>query len=265
LKRLATAAVGLPVLVVIIKYLNPWFFFALVCIAGVLATHELHALARQRSIEGNRTLGALLSLGVLASFVDERVSLAAVLAAAVVLVPVLRLLKKDGVEGALESISVTLAGIIFVGIPLGYLIALMGQGDEIGRDLIIFLFLVVWLADAGAYYVGSAIGKHPLSPTISPNKTMEGAAGGLAMSLVAATMAKVWFFQGLAVRDVVLLSILLWAAGMLGDLAESLLKRAAAVKDCGTLFPGHGGMLDRTDSLLFGAPVLFFYYKAFLA
>jgi phosphatidate cytidylyltransferase len=254
-KRYVTAAVCLPIFYIIVKYLDPFVFFLVVSGAAVLATYELHLLAARRSIQGDRLIGAALSLAVIATFVDDRISLAVVLAAAVIVVPVWRLLTSRGTEGALESISVTLAGVLFVG----------GGGDEIGRDLIVFLFLVVWIADAGALWVGKLIGRHPLSPRVSPHKTIEGAAGGLVMSLLAAWLAKVWFFQRLQVHDVVALGILLWAAGLAGDLSESLLKRAASVKDCGTIFPGHGGMLDRTDSLLFGAPVLFFYYEAFLA
>lgn len=265
MKRLATAAVGLPFFFVIIKYLDPRVFFTLVAVAAIVATYELHKLAERRGIHGNRILGSILALAVISTFVDDRIALPAVLAAAVILVPGLRLLSRRGSEGALESVAVTLAGAVFIGVLLGYFVRLMRVGGEMGRDLTVFLFLVVWLADAGAYYIGTLIGRRPLSPRISPAKTLEGAAGGLLMSLVAASVAKVWFFQRLEIHDVIALAVLLWAAGLVGDLAESLLKRAAAVKDCGVLFPGHGGMLDRTDSLLFGAPVLFFYYKAFLA
>jgi len=265
LKRLATAAVGAPIFFVIIKYLNPWVFIALLGVAAVLGTWELHALARRKGIAGNRVLGSLLALGVIATFTDNRLDLAAVLATAVVGVPLIRLWSRAGVEGSIESISLTLAGVLFVGIPLGYLAALMGTGDEMSRDRIVFLFLVIWLADAGAYWVGSAVGKHPLSPIVSPKKTIEGAFGGLALSLMGAALAKFWFFQRLSAADALLLAVLLWAAGILGDLSESLLKRAAAVKDCGEILPGHGGLLDRADSLLFGAPLLFFYYKSFMA
>jgi len=264
-RRLTTAAIGLPILFVIIKYLNPVFFFLLVAASAVLATVELHKLARCRRIHADLLLGSILTFAVVYSFADDRVSLPAVLAAAAILVPSRRLLGAGGVEGAIESISVTLAGILLVGLPLGYIVKLMGIGDEMGRDLTVLLFLCVWLADAGAYAVGSSIGKHLLSPTISPRKTIEGAIGGLIASLLAAGLAKIWFFQRLSLRDAVAVAVLLWIAGMAGDLAESLLKRAAAVKDCGAIFPGHGGMLDRVDSLLFGAPVLFFYYTAFMA
>jgi phosphatidate cytidylyltransferase len=265
LKRIGTAVVGLPLLFVVIKYLNPAFFFVIVGSSAVIATWELHLLAKRRGIAADFLLGSLLTLGVVYTFVDDRVSLGSVLAAAAILVPTRGLLRKGGVEGAFESICVTLAGILFLGVTFGYIIELMGIGDEMGRDLTVFLFLVVWISDAGAYAFGSWLGRHPLSPTISPKKTIEGAGGGLLVSLIAAGIAKVWFFQRLHLHDAVLLAVLLWIAGMAGDLSESLLKRAASVKDTGALFPGHGGMLDRADSLLFGAPVLFFYYHAFMS
>jgi phosphatidate cytidylyltransferase len=265
LKRLATAAVGLPVFFVVIKFLHPWVFLALVCTAGVLATFELNLMARCRGIHGDRLLGAIFTVAVVLSFADERVDLATVLVAAVILVPLRRLLSLRGVDGALESTAVTLMGIVFLGMTLGYMILLMGSGGEMGRDLTVLLFLVVWISDAGAFYVGSTLGRMKLAPRISPNKTVEGALGGLIIGTAAAWVAKLWFFHRLGVPDVFALGALLWASGMAGDLVESLLKRSAAVKDCGTLFPGHGGMLDRTDSLLFGAPVLFYYYQAFMA
>lgn len=264
MKRLATAAVGLPFLFVVIKYLNPAWFFVIVAGAAVIATLELHKLAGSRGIRPDTILGTAMTIGVIYAFLDDRVSLPAVLASSVILVPSRRLLSRSAVDGAIESVSVTLAGILILGIPLGYVIQLMGIGDEMGRDLIVFLFLMIWVADAAAYSVGSWIGKHPLS-RISPRKTVEGAVAGLAGSLLAAWIASMWFFQRLHLHDVLVLAVLLWVAGMAGDLAESLLKRAAEVKDCGTLFPGHGGMLDRADSLLFGAPVLFFYYSTFMA
>ena len=265
MKRIATAAVGLPILFVVIKYLNPAFFFVIVGSSAVIATWELHFLAKRRGISADLLLGSLLTLGVLYTFVDDRVSLGSVLAAAAILVPSRSLLRKGGVEGAFESVCVTLAGVLFLGVTFGYIIELMGIGDEMGRDLTVFLFFVVWIADAGAFAFGSLIGRHPLSPTISPKKTIEGAGGGLLVSLLAAWIAKSWFFQRLRLHDALLLAILLWISGMTGDLSESMLKRAASVKDTGVLFPGHGGMLDRADSLLFGAPVLFFYYHAFMA
>jgi phosphatidate cytidylyltransferase len=264
LKRLVTAAVTLPAFFVIIKYLDPRVFVALVCAAAFVATHELHRMAQRRGIRSDWLLGALLTAAVVLSFAWERVSLPGVLAGAAMLVPLRRLLSRRGVEGAFESVSVTLGGVLFLGVTLGFLVRLMGGGDETGRDLTVLLFLVVWFADAGAYYAGTWFGRHPLSPTVSPNKTIEGAMGGLAAAVAAAAIGKIWFFRRLGAADAASLGVLLWAAALAGDLAESLLKRSVAVKDCGSLFPGHGGMLDRADSLLFGAPVLFFYYRTFM-
>ncbi|MBI3449815.1 MAG: phosphatidate cytidylyltransferase [Acidobacteria bacterium] len=264
MKRLATAAIGLPVLFVIVRYLDPRYFFALVGVAAIIATWEFHLMAKQRGIHADPVLGAALTLAVIASFVEPRIGLGAALAAAAILVPGRLLVSRAAVQGAFESMSATLAGVLFLGVTFGYVAGLMGSGDEMGRDLTIFLLLVVWIADAGAYGFGSWIGRHPLAPTISPKKTIEGACAGLVASVLAAWVAKLWFFQKLGARDAIALAVLLWIAGLAGDLCESLLKRSASLKDTGALFPGHGGMLDRADSLLFGAPVLFFYYRAFM-
>ena len=132
-----------------------------------------------------------------------------------------------------------------------------------GEFLIFGLFLVTWAADTGAYYVGASLGRHKLAPSISPNKTIEGVAGGLITAILAAFLAQAWFLPSLTSADCMAIACLLTIAGLLGDLAESAMKRGAGVKDSGSLIPGHGGMLDRLDSLLFTAPA--FYYYVLLA
>ncbi|HET6373375.1 MAG TPA: phosphatidate cytidylyltransferase, partial [Candidatus Polarisedimenticolia bacterium] len=167
-------------------------------------------------------------------------------------------------EGELECIGVTMAAVVFVGLLMGYCLGLLQDGDEMGRDLTVLLFWVVWLSDAAAYTAGSLWGRRKLLPAVSPGKTVEGMLAALVIAIVAALVAKFWFFHRLGMTDALALGLLLGCSGVLGDLCESLLKRAASVKDSGWLFPGHGGMLDRTDSLLFAAPVLFYYHKCFL-
>jgi phosphatidate cytidylyltransferase len=164
----------------------------------------------------------------------------------------------------LGAITSTCTAVLFVGVLMGYSLGLLGDGGEMGRDLTVLLFWVVWLSDAAAYTVGTLLGRHKLAPRISPGKTIEGAVGALVAAVAAALVAKGWFFRRLGLADAVALGLLLGCAGMAGDLVESLLKRSAAVKDSGALFPGHGGMLDRADSLLFAAPVLFYYHKYFM-
>jgi phosphatidate cytidylyltransferase len=125
--------------------------------------------------------------------------------------------------------------------------------------------LCVTLSDTGAYYAGSAFGSHRMAPVISPKKSWEGVAGGVIGSLIGALLGHFWFFQRLPLAHALALGVVLCAAGILGDLGESMLKRTAGVKDSSALLPGHGGVLDRVDSLLVAAPVLYYYWMVFLA
>ena len=148
-------------------------------------------------------------------------------------------------------------GILYVSLLLSYLI-LIRCGED-GRSWVFFTLLVVWFGDCGSYSIGSLIGKHQLYPIASPNKTVEGALGGLAASLIAAFIAKLWFLKQLTMTHCVVLALGIAVISQLGDLCESTFKRRNGVKDSGNLFPGHGGMLDRIDSLLFTAPLVYYY------
>jgi phosphatidate cytidylyltransferase len=128
-----------------------------------------------------------------------------------------------------------------------------------GELLIFFLLLVTWAGDTGAYYAGMSLGRRKLAPVISPNKTVEGLIGGLMLAVLAAVGARLWFLPSFSLADCLATGLLLTGAGVLGDLAESALKRSAGVKDSGSLIPAHGGMLDRLDSLLFTAPAFYYY------
>jgi phosphatidate cytidylyltransferase len=125
--------------------------------------------------------------------------------------------------------------------------------------------LCVTLSDTGAYYVGSKLGSHKMAPVISPRRAGRGRSGGILGSVIAALVAHAWFFQRLSIAHALVIGVLLCVAGIVGDLAESVLKRAAGVKDSSALLPGHGGVLDRVDSLLVAAPVLYYYWWVFLA
>jgi phosphatidate cytidylyltransferase len=127
--------------------------------------------------------------------------------------------------------------------------------------LLSFFFLVLMGADAGAYYIGRALGKHKLAPSISPGKTWEGVVGGLVAALAMATLAHFWFFRELPLRYALPLAAVMMVVGILGDLAESALKRGAGAKDAANLLPGHGGLLDRLDSLLFNAPLIYYFAR----
>jgi phosphatidate cytidylyltransferase len=119
--------------------------------------------------------------------------------------------------------------------------------------------LIVMTNDSAAYYIGSAFGKHRLYEAVSPKKSIEGALGGLAGSLVGTMSAKFTFFLQLSLSDAIITALVIGMIGQTGDLFESLLKRSFGVKDSGSIFPGHGGVLDRMDSILFAAPVTYYY------
>lgn len=148
-------------------------------------------------------------------------------------------------------------GMLYVPILLGYL-SLVRSGPMGVKWLFLMMFIVM-SGDSAAYYVGSAIGRTKLYPAVSPNKSVEGAIGGLAGSLAGALLFRMLFFQEIGLSLCLAAAVTVGAAGQLGDLFESLLKRSCGVKDSGTIIPGHGGILDRLDSILFAAPVIWYF------
>ena len=168
-------------------------------------------------------------------------------------------LKEDNVKVAIDQISHSLFGILYVAGLGGY--CLLIRKFENGGTLILFLFLIVWLGDISAYYWGKNFGKKPLSLLVSPNKTIEGSIAGLIGSILAGVIAGTSFLDYLTIGHCLLVALLCGIIGQFGDLAESLLKRYVGVKDSSNIIPGHGGFLDRIDSLLFAGPVFYFYFK----
>lgn len=161
------------------------------------------------------------------------------------------------VKNSAAEIALLLMGVLYIPLLLSHLALLRGLPQ--GTHWIFLMLLIVMSGDTGAFYVGSAMGKRKLYPAVSPNKSVEGMLGGLAGSLAGAFFARAVFFPGLTPVDCVATALLVGLAGQLGDLFESLLKRSFGVKDSGNIIPGHGGMLDRLDSILFAAPTLYIY------
>jgi len=160
-----------------------------------------------------------------------------------------------------SDFSLTIFGVFFFSLLLGY-IPLLRDCYE-GLQWVILLMAVVWLGDTGAYFVGSKYGKRKLYPKISPNKSLEGALGGIIFSIVAATLCKWIFFSSLGYIDCIILGTMGGVFGQVGDLVESMIKRAVDVKDSGVAMPGHGGVFDRFDGIIFAAPFFYFYVSMF--
>jgi phosphatidate cytidylyltransferase len=166
----------------------------------------------------------------------------------------------------IASTGATILGVLYVVLTGGHLVALRtGFNQALSADLLCFFFLVLMGSDTGAYYVGRAVGKHKLAPSISPGKTWEGVIGGLLTGLLMATIAHFWFFRELPMKLALPLAAVMTVVGILGDLTESALKRGAGAKDAANILPGHGGLLDRLDSLLFNAPVIYYFGRIYFS
>lgn len=173
---------------------------------------------------------------------------------------ILMVLFSDNKQQSITLISYTIMGIMYIGIPFSLLVNLAFVHNTYVPELIIGLFVLIWANDSGAYLIGSKFGKKPLYPQISPKKTMEGTVGGLGFALLAAWGISSIFttFNG---NHWIFVGVLVSIFGTLGDLVESMLKRNLDIKDSGSFFPGHGGFLDRFDSLIFCVPFVLFYFK----
>ncbi len=260
-----TAAIFLPLLVWLVRLDSPRYFFLLVALAIVLAVLELFGLAERQGIHPHRLTGVCGAVLVASSFLAGGPDLGLVLAVCAVAAPLASLAGRQNFSEALPSIATTMFGLLFVGLLLGYQVGLRATGGGAGPALVFFLLWVVWCSDAVAYFVGSLLGRRPLSPRLSPHKTLEGTLAGLLAAVLAAAAGKAWFLDGIPWPHALALGAVLGAFALAGDLCESLLKRGSQVKDSGGWIPGHGGMLDRTDSLLFTAPILYHYWKWFRA
>lgn len=165
------------------------------------------------------------------------------------------------IETAARDVAFALLAFLYIPFLLMHLVLL--RQTPFGIQWLIVIMLIVMTNDSAAYYSGSAFGKHRLYPLVSPKKSIEGAIGGLLGSLVGTMLAKFTFFPQLTFTDAVVTAIVVGMVGQAGDLFESLLKRSFGVKDSGTLIPGHGGVLDRLDSILFAAPIAYYYVLFF--
>jgi phosphatidate cytidylyltransferase len=157
------------------------------------------------------------------------------------------------IEAAFGRVAVALSGVAYCCMTLGFLVLMT-------REMILVLFAVIWVGDTAAYYVGRALGRHLLAPNVSPKKTVEGAIAGLIGSVTAGVIGGVWILGQPWVK-LAGFSAITAVMGQLGDLAESVLKRSAGAKDSSSILPGHGGILDRLDSLFFATPVFYWLFN----
>jgi phosphatidate cytidylyltransferase len=275
--RIKTPLVTIPILFFIIhRGIIP--FFLLVLAGIIIGLLEFYRLMERRDYHPQKFLGVLGGSFLCLSFFLFPEKLSGGMGSFIVtvflfLLLVEAVLKKD-IKFGVSSVSVTLLGIFYISWLLSYLILLRDLRPH-GEGLVYFLFITTWCVDTGAYWSGLSFGRHKLSRLISPNKSWEGAIFGFLTGIGVVFGCRVvlgWqFFSRLNLDlnfitpiECLVIGLLLGIGGQVGDLAESLIKRNAGVKDSGNLFPGHGGMLDKVDSLMFNAPLLYYYLRLFL-
>ena len=264
MKRLLTAAIGVPAALLAVFRFPEWAFLLLLLVVFEWAALEFLAMVRPlapqapwRLLLVTAPLAAVaLERGLALGLPPDGVALDAhwllLLAAAIAIVPpVAVLLARTPIEQTIPATAILAWGTLYFAAPVASLVLL----QQLDPWIFFLLLAIVWLGDTAAYYVGSAWGKHRLAPVVSPKKSWEGAIAGLATSLIATAIWSLWR-QGEVDPALLAVALVTAIAAQLGDLVESLVKRAAHVKDSGAILPGHGGMFDRFDAMFLAAPVM---------
>ena len=265
LARLLTAVVAVPLLIGVIQWKNPLGVWVVAILATAIGLREWMNMTMQSSPVSERAFGVVIGTGLAASlyWIAPRAPMAfpALLGAAVIVTFLYFLFRYGSIETVAARVAFVLSGCLYV-LLLSFLAFFKKHPAGDGAAWIYVSLTIAWLSDTGAYFAGRFIG--PLWPrklyeAVSPKKTVIGAIGGLAASFGALVIAKLWYLPTLSWIDCVLIAVPANLLGQCGDLCESLIKRSVNVKDSGALLPGHGGMLDRIDALLFVVPYVWAY------
>ena len=273
--RIITALVALPILIasiVLPSYfpLAVWLFIAIAAVALAAGLFEFYSLTKKLELKADAAVGYLGATALFIGFLfdapaksPDLILLTLVLFLIVVLVTQTFRFQIN-FSKMLAGVGVTVLGVLYVAFLGGFLISTrVGFETQpyLSTHLLGYFFLVLMGSDTGAYFAGRAFGKHKLAPKISPGKTVEGLIGGIVAAAAFAALSTFWFFPELPYQFSVPLAMVMAVVGVLGDLAESAMKRGSDTKDAASILPGHGGLLDRLDSLLLNAPILYFFAR----
>jgi len=256
LKRIVVSLVAVPLLYLYITGLPPVFFLFLLAVVSALAQHEFHAMYKTARLMSLLGIAAGAALFASARYMPEAApERAPVLLFIIVLMALssARLFSPKDPSSALRDLSPALIGFLYIPLPL----LSMWYLRLAGYEWIFLLCLCVWSADTMAFYIGSSIGKRRLYKEVSPNKTVAGAVGSIVGGAIAALGFGSFLIRETGLPSLAVIGAVIGAVTILGDLVESMFKRDAGIKDSGSLIPGHGGVLDRIDSLLFAGPALY--------
>jgi phosphatidate cytidylyltransferase len=264
LTRILVSIIGIPVLVAAIL-LGEWYFFGLIIIISVAAQYEFYILTKKKDAYAQKFAGILLTVCILLNFQsgpDKRILALSI--GIVLFIFSFEMFRKK--KSPIVNIAATLTGVVYPGMFTVALLFLRNNAENMhvssAGGFILTIFVAIWACDTFAYFVGTSIGKHRLFERVSPKKTIEGAIGGLVGAVIVFIVVHYsdWYF--ISLKLALISGLIIGTFGQMGDLVESWFKRDADVKDSSNLLPGHGGFLDRFDSLLFVAPVFLLIYLA---
>lgn len=261
-KRIIVALIGIP-LIVVFCLVGKIFFLLFALMIGLASFWEFSKMVKSKLIHTNKLVGYLSVIVIIIneykSFINYHVLFLIIIA----LLLLIELFRNN--QSAISNVGGTLLGIFYVGFFSAAIVNLREfYNDSVftysqGGYLIISILVSIWICDSAAYFIGSAYGLHKLMPRVSPKKSWEGAVAGFVFAIVGMIAAHSLVLEFMELRDVVVIGIIIGLFGQLGDLVESLIKRDSHVKDSSNIIPGHGGILDRFDSLLFTAPIVYLY------
>jgi phosphatidate cytidylyltransferase len=262
-RRFYTVLVLLIVLFVVVQWAPPQVFFLFLQAVIIVVLLEFYNLAQRKRLSPRRTVGCLLGLIIGTPFFFRGIPLELALFLGLLAVGIYFLVATNTVEKVMvfsPSFAITLTGPLYIAFTLDFFYPLR---VERGPFYIYFLFAVVFLGDSGAYLFGKLWGRRKMAPWASPNKTWEGSVGGILFAVLGAVAARELLIQEVGLAQAAVCGAFVHAVAQVSDPLESLFKRAVGVKDSSNLLPGHGGFLDRVDSLLLAAPFYYFFVRYF--
>ena len=260
--RVLVSVIAIPVLV-LLSYFGGVYFLSFVLIIAGISFYEFSAMAKAKGANVNVNLGLLAIIFLILNQYKFFFSQFHFLIAFFIVLLIFELFRNNG--SAILNLGATLLGVFYLGIFGSTLIGIREFYPNIdglyfhGGYLIISILASIWICDSAAYFGGTALGKHKLFPRISPKKSWEGAIFGFVFAILAMILAKNLVLDFISLKDALVIGFIIGTFGQIGDLAESLLKRDAGVKDSSHIIPGHGGIFDRFDSLLFSSPIIYLY------
>jgi len=266
LTRILVSIVAIP-LIIGVSYYGKIPFLVFVLGIGLIAFHEFAIMVNNKSANVNIKVGLASVFLIITNSYFNYFNFKLLALLIVIIILINELFRNEG--SAILNLGTTLTGIFYIGFFAGAIVELrelfnITQSSYTGGGyLIITLFASIWICDSAAYFLGTAFGKHKLFPRVSPKKSWEGAIAGFVFAIVTMIAAKFLGLNILSWKDAIVTGMIVGIIGQIGDLVESLIKRDAGVKDSSSIIPGHGGIFDRFDSLLFTAPAVYLYFTLF--